>query len=237
MTYIILAAGKGTKLQPLTAKRPKSLYRIASEISILRYTIGSIRKIDPDAEIVLVVGFMSQQVVDDVADLNAKIVFNPYYSVTGSMGSLWFARDFLQRENVSIINGDVVFSQEIVKDIICSHTDYPFVLVDSSFAGKGKYNVQTQNDRVCVMSNNLTEFYGAYASVSKLDAVTSRFLLEKVEEMVGEEMYDLFYEDALVQMIFENDFELYFKDISGRLWVEVDSVDDLLKAREISNMV
>ena len=69
---------------------------------------------------------------------------------------------------------------------------------------------------------------------NKLDAVTARFLIEKVEEMVGDEMYDLFYEDALVQMIFENDFELYFKDISGRAWVEVDSVDDLLKAREIS---
>lgn len=234
MTYIILAAGKGTKLQPLTAKRPKSLYRLASDTSILRYTIHSIRKLDSEAEIVVVVGFLSKQVIDDIADYNTKIVINPYYSVTGSMGSLWFARDFLQRENVSIINGDVVFSQEIIKDVICSHTDYPYVLLDSAFEGKGKYYVQTQNERVCVMSKHLTDFYGTYASVCKLDAVTARFLIEKVEEMVGDEMYDLFYEDALVQMIFENDFELYFKDISGRAWVEVDSVDDLLKAREIS---
>lgn len=233
MTYIILAAGKGTKLQPLTTKRPKSLYRLASDTSILRYTIRSIRRLDPNAEIVVVVGFMYQQVVEDIVEYNAKIVFNPYYSVTGSMGSLWFARDYLQRENVSILNGDVVFSQDIIKDIICSHTDYPYVLLDSRFEGKGKYNVQTQNERVCVMSKHLTEFYGTYASVSKLDSVTARFLIEEIEEMVGGEMYDLFYEDALVQMIFENDFELYFKDISGRRWVEVDSVDDLLKAREI----
>lgn len=39
--------------------------------------------------------------------------------------------------------------------------------------------------------------------------------------------------DALVQMIFENDFDLYYKDIKGYSWTEVDTVDDLIKAREV----
>ena len=129
------------------------------------------------------------------------------------MGSLWFAKDFLQRENVTIINGDIVASDKLIKDVVDQYTDYPYVLLDSSHKDENKYNVQIQGDLVCVMSKNLTEFVGNYASVTKLDAVSSRFLLEQLNQMVNEEMYNLFYEDALVQMIFQNNFELYYKDI------------------------
>ena len=83
------------------------------------------------------------------------------------------------------------------------------------------------------MSKNLTGFIGNYASITKLDAVSSRFLLEQLNLMVNDEMYNLFFEDALVQMIFEKNFELYYKDIKDYTWTEVDSVDDLLKARQI----
>ena len=69
--------------------------------------------------------------------------------------------------------------------------------------------------------------------MTKLDAVSARFLLDEIENMVNNEMYDQLFEDALVQMIFENDFDLYYKDIKGYLWAEVDNVDDLIKAREV----
>ena len=36
-------------------------------------------------------------------------------------------------------------------------------------------------------------------------------------------------------MIFENDFDLYYEDIAGYLWTEVDTVDDLNKAREVQS--
>ena len=51
--------------------------------------------------------------------------------------------------------------------------------------------------------------------------------------MVNEGMYNLFFEDALVQMIFDKNFELYYKDIKDYQWTGVDNVDDLLKARQI----
>ena len=58
-------------------------------------------------------------------------------------------------------------------------------------------------------------------------------MYEQLSLMVNEGMYNLFYEDALVQMIFDKDFELYYKDIKDYQWTEIDSVDDLLKARQI----
>ena len=233
MTYIILSAGKGVKLQPLTLNHPKSLYKLDDKTTILQRLVRKIRQFDTEAEIVVVVGYMYKQIQKELEDDNVLFVHNPFYSVTSSMGSLWFARDYLQRENVTIVNGDIVASDKLLHDVVCMHTDYPCVLLDSSRKDANKYNVQVQGDLVCVMSKNLTEFLGNYASITKLDAVSSRFLLEQLMQMVNEEMYNLFFEDALVQMIFQKNFELYFKDINEYSWTEVDTVDDLLKANDI----
>ena len=233
MTYIILSAGKGVKLQPLTLNHPKSLYKLDDKTTILQRLVRKIRKYDAEAEIVVVVGYMYNQIQKELEDDNVKFVHNPFFSVTGSMASLWFAKDYLQRENITIINGDIVSGNELMKDVICQHTDYPLVLLDSTRKDPNKYNVQIQGDKVCVMSKNLTEFYGNYASIMKFDAVSSRFLLDQINLMVNEGMFNLFFEDALVQMIFEKNFEIYYKDIMDYVWTEVDCVDDLLKARQI----
>ncbi len=233
MTYIILSAGKGVRLQPLTLNHPKSLYKLDDKTTILQRLVRKIREHDSEAEIVVVVGYMYNQIQKELEDDNVKFVHNPFYSVTSSMGSLWFAKDFLQRENVTIINGDIVASDKLIQDVVCLHTDYPYVLLDSTHKDTNKYNVQVQGNLVCVMSKNLTEFKGNYASITKLDAVSSRFLLEQLNQMVNEEMYNLFFEDALVQMIFQKNFELYFKDINEYSWTEVDTVDDLLRAKDI----
>lgn len=233
MTYIILSAGRGVKLQPLTLNHPKSLYKLDDKTTILQRLVRKIRKYDAEAEIVVVIGYMYNQIQKELEDDNVKFVHNPFFSATSSMGSLWFAKDYLQRENVTIINGDIVVSDNLMKEVVCQHTDYPYVLLDSTHKDDNKYNVQIQGDLVCVMSKNLTEFVGNYASVTKLDAVSSRFLLEQLNQMVNEEMYNLFFEDALVQMIFQRNFELYYKDIKNYQWTEVDCVDDLLKAKQI----
>lgn len=233
MTYIVLVAGQGKNLQPLTLTHPKTLYKLDGKTTVLQRLVRSIRKHDKEAEIVVVVGFMYKHIQNELQDDNVVFVHNPFFAATSSMGSLWFAKHYLQRENVTIINGDIVMSDDLMADIICAHTDMPFVLLDSTQTDGNKYNVQVQDDKVCVMSKNLSEFLGNYASVTKLDAVSSRFVLEQLDQMVNEGMYNLFFEDALVQMIFDKNFELYFKDIKDYCWTEVDNVDDLLKARQI----
>lgn len=234
MTYIVLVAGQGKNLQPLTLSHPKTLYKLDGKTTVLQRLVRSIRKHEKEAEIVIVVGFMYKHIQKELEDDNVVFVHNPFYAVTSSMGSLWFANTYLQRENVTIINGDIVMSDELIDDIICAHTDVPYVLLDSTKTEGNKYNVQIQGDKVCVMSKNLKEFIGNYASVTKLDAVSSRFVLDQLGQMVNDGMYNLFFEDALVQMIFDNNFELYYKDIKDYQWTEIDNVDDLLRAKQIN---
>jgi choline kinase len=124
-------------------------------------------------------------------------------------------------------------SSQAVKDVVCRPTDRPIVFLDNSIKSDGDYNVQVNGDNVVVMSKNLNEYYGEYAGVIKLDAVSSRELKKVLLEMIAEEQFEHWLEDIIVRMIFRNDYAFYYQDIMEYDWTEVDSVDDLVKAKKI----
>ena len=233
MTYIVLAAGKGNNLQPLTLKYAKTSYKLDEETTVLQRMVRSIRRTDKNAEIVVVVGYKAEEIKKELEGENVVFVMNPFYEVTNSISSIWFARDYLERENVTIVHGDVVFSNEIVKSYLTVPTDFPYVLVDSSYERPGAYNAVIQGDQVLVMSKKLEHFTAKYCCMTKLDPVSSRLLKQEVDSMIYDNMYDQYFEDSLVQMIMFHDFQLFFRDIAGKKWAEVDTVDDLLAAQEI----
>jgi choline kinase len=231
MTYIFLVAGRGTRLHPLTLSHPKSLYKLDSDTTVLQRMVSLIKKHDKTAEIVVVTGFMHSTIESELSDVT--FVFNPFYDVTNSIASLWFAREYLKRTQVTIINGDIVMEDKLVKDVICSETDKPIVLMDSSIKSDGDYNVQINDDKIVVMSKELTEYSGEYAGVSKFDAKSALALYQTMNEMIEEGIKDQWYENVLVQMIFRNNFELYYQDICDYSWTEVDSVGDFVYAKKI----
>ena len=232
MTYIFLVAGKGSRLHPLTLNYPKSLYKLDESTTVIKRMVGLIKKHDKNARIVMVTGFMRELIEKEVED--ASFVYNPFFEITNSIASLWFARDHMDADQVTIINGDIVMSEKLVRDILCTPTDRPIVLFDSSIKKNGDYNVQTADNKVVVMSKELDEYHGEYAGVTKLDKISSRFLRENIETMVEQGHYDQWYENALVQMIFRENFALYYKDICDYTWTEVDNTGDLIYAKKIS---
>ena len=233
-TYIILAAGRGTNLQPLSLKYPKTSFKLDENTTVLQRMVRSIRRFDRDAEIVVVVGYKADAIKAELDGANVKFVMNPFYEVTNSISSLWFARAYLERENVAIVHGDAVFSDALVQNYLTKPTDYPYVLVDSSYIKPGCYNAVIRGNQVLVMSRKLESFNAKYCCMTKLDPVSSRLLKQEIDDMVNGNMYDQYFEDSLVQMIMFHDFQLYCVDIAGEDWAEVDSVDDLLEAQRIN---
>lgn len=231
MRYIFLVAGKGSRLYPLTLQYPKSLYKLDKETTVLTRMIDLIKKYDSEADIIVVIGFMSQVIKNELKGVT--FVHNPFYEVTNSIASLWFAREYLHSDNVVLINGDIVMEERLVKEVVCKKTDIPKVCIDSSIKSDGDYNVQVNNEKVLVMSKDLDQCYGEYAGVTKLDKDSAQKLYQCVCNMVESGMYDQWYENALVQMIFNEDFQLYYDDIKDYRWTEVDCVSDMLLAKRI----
>ena len=236
MTYIILAAGKGENLQPLTLKYPKTSYKLDEETTILQRLVRSIRDYDKNGEIIVVVGYLAEDVKKELEDENVVFVMNPFYEVTNSITSVWFARDYLERENVTIVHGDVVFDEYIAENYMVKETSYPYVLLDSSRGNPNSYNAVIHDDRIMVMSKKIENYHARYCCMTKLDAVSARLLKREVDKMIHTNMYNYYFEDSLVQMIMFHDFHLNYVDIKGHSWNEVDTVDDLLEAQQIHKL-
>lgn len=231
MTYIFLAAGKGSRLHPLTLQYPKTLYKLDKDTTILKRMVDLIKKYDEKARIVVVIGFMAEKIKNEIDDV--EFVLNPFYEVTNSIASLWFAKEYLEDDNITIFNGDIVMEENIIKDIVSKKTEMPYVCMDSSIKNEGDYNVQVNGEKVLVMSKDLAQYDGEYTGVTKLDKKSADKLKNTICTMVEKGMYDQWYENALVQMIFNEDFELFYKDVRDYKWTEVDCVSDMLLAKQI----
>ena len=232
-TYIILAAGKGRALEPLTLNYSKTSYRLDENTTMLQRMVRTIRLFDKNAEIVVVLGHQAEAIRGELSEENVKFVMNPFYAVTNSIASVWFARSYLERENVTIVHADAVFSHSIIQEHLVQPTDHPYVLVDSSCHKPGTYNAVVQDGRVLVMSKQLENFNAKYCCMTKLDPVSSRLLKQEIDSMIQGGMHDLYFEDCLVQMIMFHGWHLACEDIAGHQWAEVDCVDDLLLAQKI----
>lgn len=231
MKYIFMVAGKGTRLQPLTFQSPKSMFKLDRNTTVIKRMVDLIKKHDSEADIVVVTGHMHKSIEAELEGVT--YVYNPFYEVTNSIASLWFAQEHLTADNVVLIDGDIVMADDLIRDVVCMPVDRATVLVDSSIKNNGDYNVEISGERVLVMSKELETYFGEYAGITKLDRSSALLMQSEMNSMVEEGYYDQWYENALVQMIFKDDFNLYYKDICDYDWTEVDCVSDLIHAKQI----
>jgi len=113
---ILLSAGQGSRMLPLTAERPKCLIDFSGR-SLLEWQVemlarGGVKRID------VVTGFMTDLVdarLQAIRDPRVEITtrFNPFYKVADNLGSCWIAREAMEGDFL-ILNGDTLVSEEIV---------------------------------------------------------------------------------------------------------------------------
>jgi choline kinase len=181
-----------------------------------------------DCGIIIVTGFKKDKFTDIVNKFNnCTVINNPFYSVTNSIASLWFARDYLNDE-VIIINADVILEEELFKKITNTN-DYAAVFYDSSIGENADYKVAETDGKIVVMSKELREYSGEYIGVSKFSPDAAKMLKIKIEKMINDGLINEWYETALVDMIFNDGLVLSGIDAAYYDWTEIDNVNDLIK--------
>ncbi|WP_445190988.1 phosphocholine cytidylyltransferase family protein [Sphingomonas sp. Tas61C01] len=119
MKAIIIAAGQGSRLLPLTLDMPKCLVRVGGRAIIDHQLDAAEAAGITDA--VVVGGYRIDQVGDHLARRAGKIattlVFNPFWSISSSIGSVWAAHDHL-RDAFMLMNGDTVFAASVIVDAV-----------------------------------------------------------------------------------------------------------------------
>jgi len=117
---IILAAGQGSRLLPLTADQPKCLIDFSGK-SLIAWQIEALSANGID-EIAVVTGFRDHKLAEALSSLvrdglAIRPVFNPFYKVADNLGSCWIVREEMDRDFI-ILNGDTLVSPEIVGRLI-----------------------------------------------------------------------------------------------------------------------
>jgi choline kinase len=124
MKAIILGAGQGKRLLPLTSDRPKNTIEIAGR-TMLAWQVEQFVRCGID-EIVVVTGFKAE-VQDREVDLLRKqypgcrfeTIFNPFYKVADNLVSCWMAGSRMDDEFV-LVNGDTLFHENVLRRLMSS---------------------------------------------------------------------------------------------------------------------
>jgi choline kinase len=104
---IILAAGRGGRLGPLTAEKPKCLLRVGTG-SLLDHQLDALR-VNGVESVVVVAGYCAEAVEAELAG-RASLLLNPRHAETNSLYSLWLARQHAQ-DGFVLLNADVLFDR------------------------------------------------------------------------------------------------------------------------------
>src|SRR5262245_33080493 len=122
MKAILLSAGQGSRLAPLTADRPKCLLPVGSR-TLIDWQLETLKACGI-GEAVVVIGFQAEMMErhlarHDTSGFRVRPLFNPFYKVADNLGSCWMARAEMQ-DAFMIVNGDTLFEAEIARRLLAS---------------------------------------------------------------------------------------------------------------------
>ncbi|MCK5062828.1 MAG: phosphocholine cytidylyltransferase family protein [Candidatus Aenigmarchaeota archaeon] len=122
MKLIILAAGKGSRLMPLTKNTPKPLMDLGNGVTLLEKQLESITKSGVIDEVILVIGYLGHQIESKMSyyqkqGVKITTVYNPFFEHSNNLISLWLAKHEMNDEFM-ITNGDNIFTPDVFKDLV-----------------------------------------------------------------------------------------------------------------------
>jgi len=119
---IILSAGEGKRMRPLTLTRPKTMLPVAGK-PIIQYNIESLRD-SGVTDIILIVNYKESIVRDyfkDGDDLRVNISYKTQEELSGTANAIGHGEDFVDEEFI-VLNGDIILDKDLITTIIDTYS-------------------------------------------------------------------------------------------------------------------
>ena len=235
MKVLILVAGRGTRISRYLSGNPKCTVEIGEQ-KLIQYTIDLLNK-KGITDIALVLGYRGNVIKEVLKDYDVKYYENPFYDVTNSIASAWFAKDFLKEyDDTLIMNGDV-FMEECLLDEILNEKRSPVMIADGTRKEEADYKFCYADGHLLKYGKELTgaDVTGEYVGIGKFDKAFMPSFLEKMEKMIFSQNHSVWWENIVYDMVGSQD--VYVKEVDGMFWAEVDYIEDyerILKFRGVN---
>lgn len=232
MKAVILCAGSGRRLYPLTKDSPKCLLSIGNK-RILEHMLDNLRAAGIH-EIVLVTGYIREKIealVQERAYQGIEYVVNEKFDTTNTAYSLNLSLKSLDSDFI-LLNGDVLFDQSILDELL-DHSAENCVVVDNTISlAQEEVKVTAENGRIRRIGKDLDPkvSLGEAIGINKISYKTIPQLRAVFDELErrGEELH--FFEKGFDELcIKEENFGILLTD---KPWVEIDTREDFQLAKE-----
>jgi choline kinase len=238
---MVLAAGAGKRLQPLTDDLPKTLLEIEDGRTILDLALANLKAAGLD-EVAVVTGFAAHRVTERRTELERRygvrleLVENPKAEIWNNAYSLWCARETFA-EGVLLVNGDTVHPPSVEERLLESRGSDIVIAVDDDLDRLAeeamKVNVTEEGIlRRITKQMDMSAAQGEYIGLTLIEPEAAVPLAEALEATWRRDP-QLYYEDGFQEFVDRGGI-VGTAPIGAVDWVEVDDHDDLGRARELA---
>ena len=235
---IILSAGQGKRLLPLTEECPKCMLHVAGK-SILEWQVQALLAAQID-RLFIITGFNSDLVEAHIEDRfgaeqeRINIVYNPFFSISDNLASCWMARHAMDGDFI-LLNGDTLFEPALL-DTVLRSTPAPVTLtVDFKDSyDNDDMRVELNDSMVISVGKTLPDEHTNAESIGLLyfrdegPALFREHLDRKMKQGDGLRLWFLSVVDALAKQSL-----VRACSINGHRWCEIDFKRDLEIAESV----
>lgn len=219
---ILMAAGRGTRISRSVGDDCKCTLDIGG-MPLIRHTVQML--LDKGIEVHLVVGFNKYRIMESLQGLPVTFHENVFYSITNSLGSLWFAKEELNGHAVILGNADVYWEENLLCYLLNEKRDC-VMLSDSSRVEQGDYLFRVEEGKIVSFGKGMDcrrancEYVGLALIQGEMVAKSRERLMQMIEwQRVGD-----WWEQILYSMTSER--PIWTKDVAGKFWAEIDYIED-----------
>ena len=223
---IIMAAGKGTRMNPVTLETPKPLVKV-NGVRMIDTVIKALHE-NGITEIYVVSGYLKDKMKvleNDYKDLT--VIENPYFDTCNNISSLYVAREHI--EDAIILDGDQIIYDSSILAPEFERSGYNAIWTDGE---TDEWLLDVQDGVVKSCSRTGGEKGWQLFSVSRWSKEDGQKLKKHLEEEFEEKKNDQIYWDDVALFCHPEDYELGIRKMEKGAIVEIDSLEELASIDE-----
>lgn len=226
---VIVAAGRGTRLYPYTRNTPKCLLEIEAGVSLLDFQIKMLREVGVE-EIIIATRPEYVDAIKSRVGEHVKIV-EVREEDYGNLYSFYTAAKNLREGPLLAVMSDHLFEPEILRRIVSAEGDAPVVLCldrepEWREAEEG-LRIKEKMRVVLEAGKKLKEFSGVDTGLFLINTEGLQLIRKVIEEKRAKAVFADLINYAAAQG------KAAYVDVTGRLWMDIDVPEDLVKARRL----
>ncbi len=231
MKAIILAAGRSSRLYPITLELPKCLLQIGKK-KLIEHQVDWLRRCGIE-DILVVTGYLNHLIE---AELGSTVQYSYYsnYENTNNLHTLYSVRDEMDGDTI-ILFSDVLLSVNLLQRCINSSQDI-CLIIDSSTITDKTMRIQTHDGFISDIGShiNVEDADGNFIGVGKFSKYAVDLLVNQLRDLVDDNMYSNDYYTIALSKLSPKGHKIGFIESMGEPWFEIDTQDDYDKVTNSS---